>query len=241
MLKAVVYDFDGTLTPTTLPEFKILEASGMPGGAKNPDFFAKAHALADSEKINVYEAMIRVILNTVKQGGFKLTNKNIALGADERVFNPGVEEFLTNLRQKGVANYLLSSGAKAYLERLKIAPEFTEIYASVLTYDQNDEANGVERVMSEEEKAVALTEIATKVNGDRHDFTGIIYIGDGPTDVKAMQFIKAHGGKAILIQHDVSDWDLPVAELGQIDLTTGPDFSRNSELTNYINSLIAAE
>lgn len=38
MLKALVYDFDGTLTPTTMPEFKILEKSGLVGGAENPEF-----------------------------------------------------------------------------------------------------------------------------------------------------------------------------------------------------------
>lgn len=54
MLKAVVYDFDGTLTPETVPEFKILEESGLPGGAKNPLFFAKVHKKRLLRKILIF-------------------------------------------------------------------------------------------------------------------------------------------------------------------------------------------
>lgn len=239
MLKAVVYDFDGTLTPETVPEFKILEESGLPSGAKNPLFFAKVHKKATAENIDIYEAMIQVILDAVRQAGFKLTDENIALGADQRVYNPGVEEFLANLRQRGVANYLLSSGSKAYLKHLKIAPEFTEIYATVLSYDKNGEVNGIVRVMSADEKAVALQEIAQQVNGRADDFSGITYIGDGPTDVVAMEYIKQHGGGAVLIQHEINDPNLPTVDASIADLVTGPDFSANGELAKYFSTQLA--
>lgn len=236
MLKAVVYDFDGTLTPEICPEFKILEKSGMPDGAKNPIFFATAKKMAKAENIDIYDAMARVILDTMKEGGFKLTDDNIALGAEERIFNPGVETFLANLRERGISNYLLSSGLQAYLKRLKIAPEFAEIYATVFSYDENGEVNSTIRIMSAEEKAVALQEIARNVNGKEDDFSGIIYIGDGPTDLVAMEHIKKHGGGAILIHHDETLEDCPAPDASQVDLVTEPDYTVGGELSNYINS-----
>lgn len=240
MLRAMVYDFDGTLTPEVMPEFKILEKSGMQDGARNPEFFGTARRLAVEKNIDIYEAMILVILGTMKRAGLRLTEENIALGAERRIYNPGVEEFLASLRKQGVANYLLSSGLQAYLKHLKIAPEFAGIYASVLSYDQNDEVNGIVRVMSAEEKAVALQEIAMEVNGKSDDFSGIVYVGDGPTDVEAMKHIKKHGGGAILIQHDGGNLDLPSVDMKEVDLVTEGDFTQGSELANYVDSLISA-
>lgn len=238
MLKAVVYDFDGTLTPTTKPEFRILEKSGLKGGASNPEFFATVHKLAQERGTALYEAMAWHILDIMKEGGFRLTDENIGDGANDRIYNPGVLEFLKSLRKHGVENYLLSSGLQAYLKQLTIAPEFKEIYATVFSYDDSGEVNGIRRVMTPEEKSVALSEIARRVNGASDDFSGIVYIGDGPTDVAAMDYIKKHGGGAILIQHEKMDDDLPQADASTVDLVTGPDFTKGSELDKYIERLI---
>lgn len=238
MLKAMVYDFDGTLTPTTMPEFEILEKSGLKGGAANPKFFATAHEMAREQGIDIYDAMIRVILDVVKQGGFRLTDEKIGLGADRRTYNPGVEEFLAGLKERGVRNYLLSSGSQAYLKQLTIAPCFEEIYASVLAYDEQGEVTGIVRVMSADEKSVALQEIAEQVNGSPVDFSGIVYVGDGPTDVVAMNYIKQHGGGAILIQHAELDENLPQVNASIVDLVTGPDYAEGSELAKYVTRLL---
>lgn len=239
MLKAVVYDFDGTLTPETKPEFKILEKCGMPDGTKNPLFFATVREKAAAEHTDIYDAMAQFILSLMQQAGFQLTDENIALGANQRVYNPGVEEFLANLHQRGIDNFLLSSGLQSYLKHLKIAPDFTEIFATVFSYDQNGEVNGITRVMSADEKAVALREIAEQINGHPDDFSGIIYIGDGPTDVIAMEYIKQHGGGAVLIQHDIDDPDLPIVDASKADLVTIPDFTAGGELAKYIDAQIS--
>lgn len=135
MIKAVVYDFDGTLTPDALPKFEILEKAGLVGGMYNPEYMQKATARAKSKNLELFEAMILEILDTVRNAGLPVTAENIALGADKRPYNPGVEEFLQNLQAKGVSNYILSSGAKDYLDRTTIASYFKTIYASTLKYD----------------------------------------------------------------------------------------------------------
>lgn len=235
-LKAVVYDFDGTLTPDMQPEFKILERCGMEGGAKNPAFFKTVHEMAERDGSDPYAAMAQLILEMMRQSGFALTDENIAFGAARRVYNPGVPEFLRFLKNHGVSNYLLSSGLKAYLKHLTIAPEFAEIYATVFSYDKNGEVDGITRVMSPEEKAVALTEVASQINGKPDDFSGVIYVGDGPTDLVAMEHIKKHGGKAIFIRHEnkTTNLDLPDVENLDVDLVTKPDYTDGSEIMRYI-------
>lgn len=194
--------------------------------------------MANERKIDIYEAMAQLILDITKKAGFQLTDENIGLGANTRAYNPGVEEFLTSLKGLGVKNYLLSSGLQAYLKQLTIAPCFEEIFATVLSYDSNKEVNGIKRVMSAKEKSVALQEIAEQVNGSLDNFSGIVYIGDGPTDVVAMDYIKKHGGGAILIQHASANQNLPQVDANSVDLATNPDFTKDGELAKYIMRLM---
>ena len=118
MTKAIIYDFDGTLTPDIWPRFEILEKSGLKDGMFNPKFMEASKAKAKNENRELFEAMILVILDTVRSAGFKTTDQNIALGASTRSYNPGVEEFLYSIQEKGIKNYILSSGATAYLEHI---------------------------------------------------------------------------------------------------------------------------
>ncbi|MCM1343719.1 MAG: haloacid dehalogenase-like hydrolase, partial [Muribaculaceae bacterium] len=240
MLKAVVYDFDGTLTPEPVPKFKILEQSGLEGGTGNPKFFAMVRELSQREKIDIYRAIVLVILDIVGKAGFPLTDESIGLGASERAFNPGVEGFFDRLQRKGIKNYLLSSGSQAYLKQLKIAPYFTKIYATTLSYDEDGIVTGIEHVMTDTEKAVALQEIALQLNGNKDDFSGIVYVGDGPTDVDAMKHIKQYGGGAILVKPKAGESNLPDFDTDMVDLVTETDFTEDSELAAYIKDIITS-
>lgn len=237
MLKAVIFDYDGTLTSKSMPEFEILEKSGLKGGIDNPKFFTLTSEVMRREQVSIYEALFRVLLDTVKNAGFRLTNENLAMGVRERVHNPGVEEFLQNLKERGVKTYLLSSGLRVYLERIKIASCFEDIYATTLSYDRNGEVNGTEHVMSDAEKTVTLQEIAQRANGDAGDFSGIVYVGDGPTDVKAMQYVRERGGKAILVQQEELK-DRPQVDPRFVDLVAMPDFTSEGEIVTYLENLI---
>lgn len=238
MLKAVVYDFDGTLTPDMQPEFKILEMSGMENGVNNPKFLQLAQEIMQKKGTDIYEAIILAILDVVRKAGFELNDKNIGIGAYERIYNPGVEDFLQYLRERGVKNYILSSGSKSYLDQIKLAPYFDEIYASTLSYNKNGIVNGVEQVMTDVAKTETLKQIALKINGNTHDLSDIVYIGDGPTDFPAMDYIKEHGGKAILVRCDDNHAGKLQTNNIQVDFATKADFTNSSQLTSYMNDLL---
>lgn len=235
-MKIAVFDFDGTLTPNEKPIFEILEKSGMEGGVTNPKFLEQVQKLITQEKVEFYEAFIRTILKIVSDAGFELTNENIGLGAKDRIYNPGVMEFLRALKNSGVKSYILSSGAKAYLEQTEIAPFFTEIYASTLTYDKSGKVNGIESVMTPERKTETLRKLARGVNGDEKNCREIVYFGDGPTDMDVMKFVKTHGGKNIMIDSgNPTEEVMKSAEESLVDLVAPADFSKNSEISNFLN------
>ena len=54
MKNVIIYDFDGTLTPYSLPKFEILEKSGMKGGAHNPKFLELSKQKSKDKNIDLY-------------------------------------------------------------------------------------------------------------------------------------------------------------------------------------------
>lgn len=251
-LKAVVFDFDGTLTPNIQPSFKILEASGLEGGFRHPDFVKSVKELASADQINIYHAMAKQICKIASAAGFALTDQNLALGADDRIYNPGTLEILQWLKQNGVQLFLISSGLKNYLSQTEIAPFFTKIYATTFSYNDNGEVTDVGHAMTTEAKAVALAEVATVVNSDPEDFSGIVYVGDGPTDLTAMKHIKQHGGNAILVHLPDDSPELMEAQAtgavdiegliresqGVADAYVLADYTQNSDFMRYLKQLM---
>lgn len=235
MKKVIIYDFDGTLTPYSLPKFEILKKSNMTDGTQ---FLKLAQKRAEAENIDLYKAMYDTYFAIIKNAGFKLTDENFSLGYDNVEYNSGVIEFLNMLHQNNVSNYLLSSGLKVFLEKVSISSYFKEIYATTFTYNQDYEATGVEFLMSDENKVVAIKEILKKNNIDNEDCSSIIYIGDGPTDYYAMKYVKEHGGTSILVYQVLDSKDMQsIKEKNVVDFYTKADFSQNSELQDYVKRL----
>lgn len=238
MKEIIIYDFDGTLTPYSLPKFEILEKSGMKDGAHNPIFLELSRKKAEDTNVDLYTAMYGTYFEIIKSAGLKLVDKNFCLGYDNVNYNKGVIEFLNMLCENGVSNYLLSSGVKVFLEKVSISSYFKEIYATTFTYDQNNEANGLEFLMSDKNKVIAIKEILQKNRIDNEDCSSIIYIGDGFTDYYAMKYIKEHGGTSIFVYHDLNSKDMQsIKEKDVVDFYAETDFSQNSELYNYVKKL----
>ena len=144
MNKIIIYDFDGTLTPYSLPKFEILEKSGLDQGAHNPQFLSLSHQMANDKNIDFYTAMYYIYFKIIKNANLKLTDENFSFGYDNVTYNNGVIEFLNMLCKNNISNYLLSSGVKVFLEKVSISSYFEEIYATTFTYNQYNEVNGFE-------------------------------------------------------------------------------------------------
>lgn len=238
MKKIIIYDFDGTLTPYSLPKFEILEKSGMKDGAYNPLFLELSKKRAKDKNIDLYEALYEIYFETIKRANFKLIDENFCLGTEHVCYNRGVEEFLEMLSKNDISNYLLSMGMKIYLEGISISSFFKEIYGTVFLYDSNAEVSGIKFLMNPMNKVLAIKEILVKNGIDHEDCSDIIYIGDGFTDYYAMDYIKEHGGTSIFVYGDLNGQDMmAIKEKNVVDFYTKADFSEDSELCHYIKKL----
>lgn len=238
MKKIIIYDFDGTLTPYALPKFEILEKSGLRQGAYNPKFLELAQKKAKNENIDLYRAMYYTYFEIIKSAGFKLTDENLSLGYDNVTYNKGIKEFLELLYKNNIDNYLLSSGIKVFLEKVSVSSYFKEIYATIFTYNQDGEANGLEFLMNDKNKVIAIKEILKKNGLLNEDCSMIVYIGDGLTDYYAMEYVKNHGGTTIFVYQDSNSKDMQsIKEKNVVDFYTQADFSQNGELYNHIKKL----
>ena len=238
MKKIIIYVFDGTLTPYSLPKFQILEKCGMKDGALNPLFLELSQKRARDENIDLYKAIYDTYFQIIKNAGFDLTDENFCLGYNNVIYNKGVILFLNMLCNNNISNYLLSSGIKIFLEKTSIASYFKDIYATTFNYDSNNEATGIDFLMSDKNKVIAIKNILQKNGNNIEDCSELIYIGDGFTDYYAMKYVKEHGGTSIFVYTNPNNKDiLKIKEKNVVDFYTKTDYSQNSELNNYIKKL----
>ena len=232
----IIYDFDGTLTSYPRPKFELLEKCGLKEGLKDPLFQDSVKKIIEKDNLDFYDAFYQAFLSIIKESGYSLNDDNFSLGATSIKYNKGVLEFFQNLKQYNIDNYILSSGLKVFLERTSIAPLVNGIYATVFTYDENSLVNGIEFLMSDKNKVFAIKDIMKKYNYT--DCSNIIYIGDGLTDVYAMEYVKNNGGTTIFVYQDKNDQGISaMKEKGIVSFYTLADFSPNGELYSSITKL----
>jgi len=229
-MKRIIFDFDGTLTPYPITEFKILEKCGYVGGGNNKEL----HKIVKDYKVNnnksVYEAFYEVFLEVLKKYGYELNDETLSYGANEILYNKGIEEFFEYLSNKDVENYIVSSSMKPFLKKVAISKYFKEIYASTFNYE-NNRIIGHKDLMSDIKKVDAIKEIVKD-----SDYANVIYIGDGLTDLKAMEYIKLNGGTAIYVTDNLES--VLEEDKKYISYIFNKDYSLNGELFNTVKRIL---
>jgi len=236
MKKIIIYDFDGTLTPNSIPKLEILERCGIEEGIVDPKFRKMLSDRIENKDGDYYQSLYETFFETIKNAGFKLNNHNFTLGCNKVIYNKGVLEFLDMLKKNDVDNYLLSSGMKVFLNGISIAPYFNEIYATEFSYDGKEEVTGIKYLMSDKNKVSAIKDILAKNN--LCDCSNIIYIGDGLTDYYAMEYVKNHGGESIVVYINKNYKSISNSKMRDVvTFFTKADYSKNGQLVKYIKDL----
>ncbi len=221
-----------------MPKFEILEKSGLKNGAHNPQFLELSQRLAKEKNIDLYTVLYSIYFKTIKNAGFKLNDENFSYGHENVTYNAVVDDFLNELQQKGIDNYLLSSGIKVFLEKVSISRYFEEIYATTFSYNSDNEAIGIEFLMSDINKVNAIKEILKKRKIEDEDCKDVVYIGDGLTDYFVMKYVKEHGGTTIFVYQNEDSKDLQaIKDRNVVDFYTKADCSRDSELHNIVQKM----
>lgn len=217
---AIVYDFDGTLSPGNMQEETIFKAYGI----DKKKFWAKSQKLVHGKG---YEQTLAYLKLLVTDPVFKkkpLTKKMMKELARRVPYYPGVEEgyfdqlevfmrAIPDAVECGIRleHYIISSGLKEILDGVSIRKYFKKIYACEYDY-QNGRPSFPKLVINDTNKTQFLfrinkgkLDLAESINQHmpeeqrRIPFRNMIYIGDGITDVPSMTVMRKAGGNAIAV------------------------------------------
>ena len=129
---ALIYDFDGTLSPGNMQEYSFIEAVGL----DKDDFWEETRRMAekqDSDNILIY---MLLMLEKAKEMHLPVRRENF------QKYGESVEWFklINDYGEKHgviVEHYINSSGMKEIIEGTSIANEFKTIFACAYYYDEN--------------------------------------------------------------------------------------------------------
>ena len=213
---ALIYDFDGTLSPGNMQEFGFIQAI-----EKSPEKFWKMRdqIAIDQDASNILSYM-KLMFDEARNKGIRLRKKDFQnFGRKVELFS-GVKEWFQLTKRYGkehgvtVEHYINSSGLAEIIEGTPIAGEFKRIFACSFLYDENGEAvwPGVavdytaktqflfkrnEGILSiRDNKLVNESQSEDK---KRIPFPHMVYFGDGQTDVPCMKIVKMFGGHSIAV------------------------------------------
>ena len=256
---ALIYDFDGTLSPGNMQEFGFIQAIGQ----TPEEFWAKSDGIAKGQDASNILAYMKLMFDEAHKNGIRLTREDFKrYGADIKLFD-GAREWFRNVNEYGEAHgvkiehYINSSGLKEIIEGSPIAREFKHIFAGSFIYDESGEAEwpGIAvdftaktQFLFKIQKGIFSSRDAKKVNESWADdqkripFTNMIYFGDGDTDVPSMKIVNMFGGNAIAVFNPAVPHKRSVAQKllrqGRVNFITPASYTRDSRTFRLVCAII---
>ena len=256
---ALIYDFDGTLSPGNMQEFGFIQAIHQ----TPEEFWTKSDGIARGQDASNILAYMKLMFDEARKNGIKLTRKDFhRYGADIKLFD-GVRDWFRNVNEYGAAHgvkiehYINSSGLKEIIEGSPIAREFKHIFAGSFIYDENGEAEwpGIAvdftaktQFLFKIQKGIFSSRDAKRVNESMADenkripFSHMIYFGDGETDVPSMKVVNMFGGNAIAVFNPAIPAKRAAAQKllrqGRANFITPANYSRDSRTFRIVTTII---
>jgi 2-hydroxy-3-keto-5-methylthiopentenyl-1-phosphate phosphatase len=257
---AMVYDFDGTLSPQPMQEYTVLPKLGI----KPKDFWGQVDQESVdtvSEKMLVY---MRLLLEEAHSRKINISRSDFqAMGKNIEYF-PGVQSWFSRINayvkkkgggQVGVQHYIISAGMKEILEGISIRRYFQQIYASEYHFNFQGIATFPKLLITDTTKTQYLFRVnkgketlEQSINEHMPEarrpipFHNIIYIGDGMTDVPSMALTKKNGGHPLAVypprsRHD-RDTCIDLLAAKRVDFIAPADYRAESKLSKRVTLLL---
>lgn len=257
---ALVYDFDGTLSPGNMQEYDFIPSVGK----KNEEFWEQSNHVAkqqDADPILVYLwRMIREAQNNdlpVREADFRESGKKIKLFK-------GVKEWFGRINayaaSKGIEaeHYINSSGIREMIEGTEIAHEFKRIYACSFLYD----VNGVAVWPAVSVNYTNKTQFMFKINKGIEDvfdsqlinkfvpeeerpipFKHMIYFGDGTTDIPCMKLVREKEGHSIAVynperREQKHEEMMTLVDDNRVSYICSADYREGTELDTVVKRIV---
>ena len=256
---ALIYDFDGTLSPGNMQEFGFIQAIGK----KPQEFWQESDEIAVGQDASNILSYMKLMFDEAKGAGIKLRRSDFKkFGKSIELFDGVLEWFdLINAygRSKGVRveHYINSSGLAEMIEGTPIAKKFKRIFACSFLYNKDGEAEWPGVAVD----YTAKTQFLFKINkgilsirdnklvnesqaeeNKRIPFPHMIFFGDGETDVPCMKIVKMFGGHSIAVYNLKNSHKKEVAKTlfrqGRVNFTTPAVYTKESRTYEIVCAII---
>ena len=213
---ALIYDFDGTLSPGNMQEFGFIQAVG-----KTPEEFWKmSDGLAAGQDASNVLSYMKMMFDEAKKNNITLRRSDFRKFGKHIELFQGVREWFKLVNDYGdahgvkIEHYINSSGLKEIIEGSPLAKEFKHIFACSYIYNEEGEAVWPGIAVD----YTAKTQFIFKINKgifSAHDnkmvnasiaedkkripYPRMIYFGDGETDIPCMKIVSMFGGHTIAV------------------------------------------
>ena len=256
---ALIYDFDGTLSPGNMQEFGFIQAVGK----TKEEFWKMSDGIAVGQDASNVLAYMKLMFDEARKAGIPLKRSKFKeFGKHIELFD-GVKEWFALVggygRKKGVKveHYINSSGLKEIIEGTPIAKEFKHIYAGTFIYNADGEAEWPGIAVDHTAKTQFLFKISKGITS-QHDskmvnssmaddkkripFSNMIYFGDGETDIPCMKIVGMFGGNPIAVYDPGSGKKKAVAEKlrrqGRVKFITPAAYTADSRTFKIVCAII---
>lgn len=258
-IAALIYDFDGTLSPGNMQEFGFIQAVG-----KTPEqFWTMSDTLATGQDASNVLAYMKMMFDEARKNGISLRRESFrGFGADIELFE-GVREWFQAVNRYGrehgviVEHYINSSGLKEIIEGSPIAHEFKHVFAGSFMYDDNGDAQWPGMAVDYTAKTQFLFKISKGILSSRDNkmvnesmaddkkripFNHMIYFGDGDTDVPCMKIVNMFGGHSIAVYDPANERKRKTAEKlkrqGRVNFHTPAVYTPDSRTFKVVCAII---
>jgi hypothetical protein len=259
---ALVYDFDGTLSPQPMQEYTVLPKIGV----EPAQFWAMVNREARETESDPMLVYMRHIIEALEREKVDVKREDFAAMASAIEYFPGVATWFARMnayvkrRSRGqvkLQHYLISAGQKEILDGVSIRKHFKRIYASEYHFNHHGVATFPKLLVTDTLKTQFLfrinkgLELVTEsINEHMPEaerpipFANIIYVGDGMTDVPSMALTKKSGGHTVAVFDAKSERQraicMKLLEAGRADFIAEADYRKASKLSRRVALLLDA-
>ena len=213
---ALVYDYDGTLSPGNMQEFGFIQAVGKTAD----EFWRMSDSIAIGQDASNVLSYMKLMYDEAKKNGIPLRREEFRRFGQHIELFEGVREWFRLVNDYGrthgvrIEHYINSSGLKEIIEGSPIAHEFKHVFAGTFIYNADGEAEWPGIAVDYTAKTQFLFKISKGIFSARDNkqvnasmaedkkripFSNMIYFGDGDTDVPCMKIVGMFGGHSIAV------------------------------------------
>ncbi len=258
-IAALIYDFDGTLSPGNMQEFGFIQAVGKTAD----EFWRMSDNIALGQDVSNVLSYMKLMFDEAKANGISLRRENFKSFGKDIILFEGVRDWFGMVNDYGkragvrIEHYINSSGLKEIIEGSPIAREFKHIFAGTFIYDENGEAvwpgvavdyTAKTQFIFKINKGIFSVRDNKRVNDSmaedkkRIPFANMIYFGDGETDVPCMKIVGMFGGHSIAVYKPEDKAKKNTADKlkrqGRVAFSLPARYTRDSEAFRVVTAII---